>query len=219
MGEIYTRRLDDSTGMGRVAGRSVMLTSWLGSVEIRVGRPPGGPGEEPDVVVSARDLVRFVRGAGLLAGLLGESAIERAAHVYDAEAMDGKKGPMAKDDARWHAKFMLEAALGADDELLGSLADLSGEAEAAVPHSLIDSPHLRAQKERTMTDIESDIEQTTYWSTCEHCLTQIIVSPHPDREDDLPEEEEWKGRWPDCPICGSEPTSYEDADPGEVGLR
>ncbi|AYN58678.1 hypothetical protein QEO74_gp12 [Arthrobacter phage Nandita] len=61
-------------------------------------------------------------------------------------------------------------------------------------------------------------ERTAYWGTCDDCLTTIVVYPHPDRDTDLPDDEEWEGGWPDCPVCDSS-LDWEGTDPASHIIR
>lgn len=49
-------------------------------------------------------------------------------------------------------------------------------------------------------------QRTAHWGTCgdEDCLTSMVIYPHPDAGQDLPDEEEWEGStfYINCPVCG-----------------
>jgi hypothetical protein len=48
--------------------------------------------------------------------------------------------------------------------------------------------------------------RTAYWGTCsdQDCLTNILIYPHADRGEDLPEEDDWDSStfFMNCPVCG-----------------
>lgn len=44
-------------------------------------------------------------------------------------------------------------------------------------------------------------DTTIWWSTCDECFATLAVWPHPEREEDLGNPDEWERFWPDCPVC------------------
>lgn len=50
-------------------------------------------------------------------------------------------------------------------------------------------------------------ERTAWWGTCsnEDCLASMIIYPHPDRQTDLPDEDDWEDStfFIKCPVCNS----------------
>lgn len=50
-------------------------------------------------------------------------------------------------------------------------------------------------------------DRTAWWGTCsnDECMASMIIYPHPDRQSDLPPEDEWEDStfFIDCPVCAS----------------
>jgi hypothetical protein len=50
-------------------------------------------------------------------------------------------------------------------------------------------------------------QRTAHWGTCSNddCLCSMIIYPHADRGEDLPEEDDWDNSlfFTSCPVCGS----------------
>lgn len=50
-------------------------------------------------------------------------------------------------------------------------------------------------------------DRTAWWGTCDNeaCLTSQIIYPHPDAEEDMPDQEEWENSlfFIRCPVCDS----------------
>lgn len=43
--------------------------------------------------------------------------------------------------------------------------------------------------------------RTEWWATCDDCLTNVVVKPHPERPDDIPHPDEWEAMFPACYVC------------------
>ena len=46
--------------------------------------------------------------------------------------------------------------------------------------------------------------RTAWWGTCENedCVASMVIYPHPDAIDDLPDQDDWDDSFVDCPVCG-----------------
>lgn len=60
--------------------------------------------------------------------------------------------------------------------------------------------------------------RTAWWATCDVCLTNVLVYPHPEREDDIPDKDEWERFADDCPVCDG-PLEWGGADPAHEHLK
>ncbi|MGW9541932.1 hypothetical protein ACWHA6_36215 [Streptomyces anthocyanicus] len=61
-------------------------------------------------------------------------------------------------------------------------------------------------------------DRTAWWSTCSACSTNLVIYPHPERDEDVPHPNEWEEFWPDCPVC-AEPMRMEGSDPVRTVFR
>lgn len=48
-------------------------------------------------------------------------------------------------------------------------------------------------------------QRTAYWGTCsnEQCLASMVIYPHPEAKQDLPDEDDWENStfYINCPVC------------------
>lgn len=44
-------------------------------------------------------------------------------------------------------------------------------------------------------------DRTAWWGTCDDCLALVAVYPHPERDDDIPDRDDWEEPFPSCYVC------------------
>lgn len=68
------------------------------------------------------------------------------------------------------------------------------------------SEKLAAAQPSTQASVATE-DRTAYWGTCSNqdCQCSMLIYPHPDAPQDLPDEEEWDDStfFISCPVCAS----------------